>query len=199
MKAAFEIRPIDKPPYLDAVARQANQVLANIQERLPRAQPLLLKSVRHSFSELWLPGYLPDGFDGERAIVQQVDRQRPAIGYPHDEREGILAVSWAALEDQPFEYVARAVGAFRRVEGAEGYLIRGGWRIDVDESGAVVGAGWRTGHSLKLIVPAVERSQIITLEARPADLITEAEMLRVGRSLDYVASRPSLWLPFLRR
>lgn len=205
MTEFLELIPVELPPFLDSITQVAVNEMVEGRHGEGTTTSFLLNSIRNSLGNLWLPAYLPVGFDADLAEVTNIDnRQHPDLIFrnsdPTDEKQGghlILSVDRA--EDHKHEYVPNHLDSHWDavvVGGRDGIFIRGGWLIELDKNGTVRSSGWEANHTCRLVLKDPDHDQIITIEARPASLVTEDELLRIAESLKLSRIHRS-WLPWL--
>lgn len=204
MTEFVELIPVDLPPFFQGINATSIELSQNLPD-MPVGAPVLLKNIRRFLGKLWLPTYLPTGFDMERVEVTNMNREHPDLIFPCNKPEenvfGQIVLTVHRSEAYGHEYVPLdheshvvAVG----IEGKHGFIIRGGWLIELSEDGSVQNVGWNNDHTRRLVLSDDRASQIITLDAIPASLITEDDLVRVGASLQ-VSHVYRSWLPWLGR
>ncbi|MBX3001716.1 MAG: hypothetical protein KF893_24545 [Caldilineaceae bacterium] len=201
----LELIPTERPPFLDSMAEMASKELVQGFHNDQPSPPMFLTSARPFLGNLWLPSYLPKGFDIKRAEVTNPTRDHPDLIFPsniHVEGgHGHIILTADYTEKYTHEYVPVHLNDYVElitVRGRDGLLIRGGWLNILSEDGVVRYSGWDDQHTCKLIIKDTTQNQIITLEARPASLVSTDELLRVAESLE-MSSVFRSWLPWLRR
>lgn len=204
MTEFIELIPVDLPPFFQGVNAASHEISQDLTE-LPVGTPILLKNVRRFLGNLWLPTYLPVGFDMERIEVTNTNRDHPDLIFPcnkpEDNVSGQIILTVHRSDAYGHEYVPLehenfvvAVG----IGGKRGFLIRGGWLIELNQDGAVQNAGWNDEHTRRLVLSDEHETQVITLDVIPASLMTEDELVRVGASLQ-ISHVYRSWLPWLGR
>lgn len=205
MAAFLELIPIDRPPFFQNFGKNSEMEIAQDFQDMPVGTPVLLKTARRFLGNLWLPAYLPDGFDVDRAEVTNTDREHPDLIFPNhspkEEKQGQIIMTVHRSEAYQHEYVPIDYESYVmsvEMDGRDCVMIRGGWLVELDEDGAVRSAGWNDKHTRRLVLRDVEKAQVITLDVVPASIVTEAELLQIAGSLHLSRSYRS-WLPWLSR
>lgn len=202
----LELIPIDFPPFFDTTTEVTmNEMLQGRQDKRATT-PVLLRSIRSSLGSLWLPSYLPNGFDADLAEVTNIDnRQHPDLIFRtssqiEEEHGGQLILSVDRADQHKHEFVPSNSESYYTsvvVDSRKGILIRGGWLIELNEDDTVKHSGWELNHTCRLVLEDLNHNQVITIEARPASVVTEDELLRIAGSLQLSQIHRS-WLPWLR-
>jgi hypothetical protein len=183
----------------EMVSKELVQGFRNVQP----SPPMLLENARRFLGNLWLPSYLPEGFDMKRAEVTNPTRDHPDLIFPNNSPieggHGHLILTADLAERYTHEYVPADLHEYVEpvtVGSRDGVLIRGGWLNVLSEDGVIRYSGWDDQHTCKLIIKDTTHNQIITIEARPASLLSTDELLRVAESLK-MSSVFRSWLPWL--
>ncbi|MCB0113448.1 MAG: hypothetical protein KDD84_05150 [Caldilineaceae bacterium] len=205
MAAFLELIPIDHPPFFQDPEESSPQQLSQELQDMPTGTPILLKTARPFLGNLWLPTYLPAGFDIDLAEVTNTNREHPDLIFPiqsaEEEKQGQIIMTVHRAEAYQHEYVPIDYESFVMpvdMDGRDGIMIKGGWLIELDEDGAVRHSGWSDKHTRRLVVRDSRRAQVITLDVVPASLVTEEELVGIAASL-HVSSVYRSWLPWLNR
>lgn len=200
-----ELIPTERPPFLDSMAEMVSKELVQGFRKEQPSLPMLLESARRFLGNLWLPSYLPEGFDMKRAEVNNPTRDHPDLIFPNNNPVeggyGHIILTADLAERYTHEYVPANLNDYVEsvtVGSRDGILIRGGWLNVLNEDGVILYSGWDDQHTCKLIIKDTTHNQIITLEARPASLVNADELLRVAESLE-ISSVFRSWLPWLNR
>ncbi len=205
MAAFLELIPIDRPPFFQNLGENSDTEIAQDFQDMPVGTPVLLKTVRRFLGNLWLPAYLPTGFDIDHAEVTNTNREHPDLIFPHrspdEEKQGQIILTVHRAEAYQHEYVPIDYESYVMsvaMDGRDCIMIRGGWLVELDEDGAVRYAGWNDKQTRRLVLRDLHQSQVITLDVVPASIITEEELLKIAGSLQVSRSYRS-WLPWLSR
>ena len=75
----LELIPIDHPPFGDSVSALNATIDSQFLQDAPMSIPVSLKTARRFLGNLWLPNYLPEGFDIDNAGVTNSDREHPDL------------------------------------------------------------------------------------------------------------------------
>jgi hypothetical protein len=145
---AFGVTAVDTPPMFEDLNSLVNLLCqeSNTQARMThRHVPILLKDVKHLFTRLWIPRYLPAGLDLEQAEVTNPKNSYPDLAFSGIANDGRLVLTVESREDYHQEYVpVQKPGSISQLEvgNRKGYLVRGSWTVTTDREGNLVDAGW---------------------------------------------------------
>lgn len=200
----LELIPIDHPPFGDSVSALNATIDSQFLQDAPMSIPVSLKTARRFLGNLWLPNYLPEGFDIDNAGVTNSDREHPDLIFLSSKSgkeygQIILSVHRAEAythEYVPTDYESRVTSV--DLDGSSGLMIRGNWVMQLNEDGTIRSAGWDDMYTRRLILRDPTLGQVITLDVIPAQLVTEEELIRIAQSLKLSRSYRS-WLPWLSR
>lgn len=200
---AIEIIHVKQPPVfhdLDSLVTLLRQEPMKHAAATSSHSPILLRDVKHLFKHLWLPKYLPQDFDADKAEVTNPQNSHPDIAFPCLTNEGTVMLTVDSIEEHNQEYVTiekTDVITEIKLGQHEGYLIRGAWMVTTDVEGRLVSTGWDEEELLKILVHDKVNNQLITLMSSPASLLPESELLKIAESLE-IERNHRVWFPWIR-
>lgn len=200
---SFGVTAVDSPPMFEDLNSLVNLLCqeSTAQAKMThRHSPILLKDVKHLFTHLWMPRYLPAGLDLERAEVTNPKNSYPDLAFSRVANDGRLVLAVESKGEYCQEYVpVQKPGCVLQLEvgNRKGYLVRGSWTVTTDREGNLVDAGWDEKTLLKLVLFDSEHAQVLTLMSTPSDFLPEDEIINIAESLEHSKSH-RIWLPWIR-